>query len=109
MVKFQQIFVGCPFLRAIRRNYDKLKYDLERETPLHIILADTTAISSTDYDFGDAILNSQTLVAQEETACVPSCVSPGSSDLALSQNRPAAWDVKPLSRPAPPQPEARRG
>jgi hypothetical protein len=49
MAKIQQVFVGCPFLSAIRRNYDKLKVELEKETPLHVVLADTTSISSTDY------------------------------------------------------------
>jgi hypothetical protein len=42
MAKSYQVFVGCPFLPAIRKNYDKLKADLEKETPLHIVLADTT-------------------------------------------------------------------
>jgi len=65
MAKLQQIFVGCPFLRAIRKNYDKLKSDLERETPLHIILADTTAISSTDY-----LLEHITGLIRESAACV---------------------------------------
>ncbi len=49
MTKIHQVFVGCPFLPSIRNNYDRLKKDLEKETPLHIVLADTTAISSTDY------------------------------------------------------------
>ena len=49
MAKSHQVFVGCPFLPAIRKNYDKLKTELEKETPLHVVLADTTAITSTDY------------------------------------------------------------
>ena len=49
MAKIHQVFVGCPFLTAIRKNYDKLKADLEDESPLHIVLADTAAITSTDY------------------------------------------------------------
>lgn len=65
MAKLQQIFVGCPFLRTIRKNYDKLKLDLEKETPLHIILADTTAISSTDY-----LLEHITSLIRESAACV---------------------------------------
>ena len=28
IAKSHQVFVGCPFLRAIRKNYDKLKADL---------------------------------------------------------------------------------
>lgn len=47
--KVYQVFVGCPFLSSIRKNYDKLKEEIEEETPLHIVLADTTAVSSTDY------------------------------------------------------------
>src|SRR5437867_1622128 len=34
---------GCPFLTAIRKNCDKLKVELERETPLNVVLADMTA------------------------------------------------------------------
>lgn len=49
MAKIHQVFIGCPFLTTIRKNYDQLKKDLEAETPLHLVLADTTAISSTDY------------------------------------------------------------
>ena len=49
MGKQHQIFIGCPFLTAIRKNYDKLKTELERETPLHVVLADTIAVTSTDY------------------------------------------------------------
>jgi hypothetical protein len=65
MPKLQQVFVGCPFLRAIRKNYDRLKSDIEKETPLHIILADTTAISSTDY-----LLEHITGLIRESAACV---------------------------------------
>jgi hypothetical protein len=65
MAKSYQVFVGCPFLTAIRRNYDKLKSELERETPLHIVLADTTAISSTDY-----LLEHITNLIRESAACV---------------------------------------
>lgn len=49
MAKIYQVFIGCPFLTAIRRNYDQLKLDLEAQTPLHLVLADTTSVSSTDY------------------------------------------------------------
>jgi hypothetical protein len=49
MNKIYQVFVGCPFLSTIRTNYDKLKKDIERETPFEVVLADTAAISSTDY------------------------------------------------------------
>ena len=32
--KIYQVFVGCPFLSSIRKNYDKLKEEIEKETPL---------------------------------------------------------------------------
>jgi hypothetical protein len=60
-----QIFIGCPFLSAIRHNYDRLKRELESETPLHLILADTTAVSSTDY-----LLEHITRLIRESAACV---------------------------------------
>ncbi len=65
MTKAYQVFVGCPFLKAIRKNYDKLKADLERETPLHVVLADTTAISSTDY-----LLENITTLIRESAGCI---------------------------------------
>jgi hypothetical protein len=65
MQKIQQIFIGCPFLRAIRKNYDRLKEELEVETPLHLILADTTAVSSTDY-----LLEHITTLIRESAACL---------------------------------------
>jgi hypothetical protein len=65
MVKHYQIFIGCPFLTAIRKNYDKLKTELEQETPLHVVLADTTAVTSTDY-----LLEHITSLIRESAACV---------------------------------------
>lgn len=65
MAKNHQVFIGCPFLRAIRRNYDKLKAELESETPLHIVLADSTAITSTDY-----LLESITSLIRESAGCI---------------------------------------
>lgn len=65
MAKVQQVFVGCPFLSTIRSNYDTLKRDLEQETPLHIVLADTTAVSSTDY-----LLEHITNLIRESAGCV---------------------------------------
>jgi hypothetical protein len=47
--KIYQVFVGCPFGKEIRRNYDRLKKDLEAETPVSVVLADTVGISSSDY------------------------------------------------------------
>ena len=49
MAKLQQVFIGCPYKKNIRGNYDRLKKELEAETPLHVILADTGAITSSDY------------------------------------------------------------
>ena len=57
--------MGCPFLKAIRKNYDKLKADLEKETPLHIVLADTAAITSTDY-----LLEHITTLIRESAGCI---------------------------------------
>ena len=51
MGKIHQIFIGCPYARSIRRHYDKSKLELEKETPLNVILADTVALTSTDYLF----------------------------------------------------------
>lgn len=65
MAKPQQIFVGCPFGNAIRKNYDRLKRDVEKSTPLHIVLADTTAVSSTDY-----LLEHITTLIRESAGCI---------------------------------------
>ncbi len=65
MSKQYQVFIGCPFLHAVRKNYDRLKSELEAETPLHIVLADTTAVSSTDY-----LLEHITSLIRESAACV---------------------------------------
>jgi hypothetical protein len=65
MAKIQQVFIGCPFLNTIRKNYDSLKRDVEKETPLHVVLADTTAISSTDY-----LLEHITNLIRESAGCV---------------------------------------
>ncbi len=65
MAKLHQVFVGCPFLKAIRKNYDRLKADLEKETPLHIVLADTAAITSTDY-----LLEHITTLIRESAGCI---------------------------------------
>lgn len=65
MAKSHQVFVGCPFLNAIRKNYDKLKAELEAETPLHIVLADTASITSTDY-----LLEHITTLIRESAGCI---------------------------------------
>jgi hypothetical protein len=63
--KMHQVFVGCPFSPNIRKLYDKLKTDLEKETPLHVVLADTAAISSTDY-----LLESITALIRDSATCI---------------------------------------
>ena len=65
MSKVYQVFIGCPFRAPIRKNYDKLKAELERDTPLHVVLADTTAISSTDY-----LLEHITSLIRESAGCI---------------------------------------
>jgi hypothetical protein len=65
MAKNYQVFIGCPFLSSIRKNYDKLKKELENKTPLHIVLADTTAVSSTDY-----LLEHITSLIRESAVCI---------------------------------------
>src|SRR3972149_1028488 len=65
MPKLEQVFVGCPFKSNVRKNYDRLKSDLETQTPLRIVLADTTSISSTDY-----LLEHITDLIRDSAACV---------------------------------------
>jgi hypothetical protein len=65
MSKVYQVFIGCPFTKGIRKNYDRLKRELENETPLHLILADTAAISSTDY-----LLEHITSLIRESAGCI---------------------------------------
>jgi hypothetical protein len=65
MPKIQQVFVGCPFAKALRKNYDRLKRELEDETPLHVVLADTAAISSTDY-----LLEHITTLIRDSAGCI---------------------------------------
>src|SRR5688572_29523217 len=65
MAKSYQVFVGCPFLLAIRKNYDKLKSDVEKETPLRLILADTQTITSTD-----SLLDYITDLIRDSAACI---------------------------------------
>lgn len=49
MPKLHQVFIGCPYKEETRGNYDRLKKELESETPLCFILAETDAIASSDY------------------------------------------------------------
>lgn len=65
MFKPYQIFVGCPFAREIRAAYDRLKREVEEESPLSIILADTVGVSSSNY-----LLDSITTLIRESASCI---------------------------------------
>ncbi|MCJ7587470.1 MAG: hypothetical protein MUQ00_06185 [Candidatus Aminicenantes bacterium] len=65
MPKIYQIFIGCPFAKDIRKAYDRLKKDVETDTPLAIILADTVGISSSDY-----LLEHITGVIRDSAGCI---------------------------------------
>jgi hypothetical protein len=57
--------MGCPYTANVRKLYSRLKSELEAETPLRIVLADTATISSTD----DLLEHITDLIA-ESAACV---------------------------------------
>jgi len=65
MTRPEQVFVGCPFTRSLRKNYDRLKAELEAETPLRLVLADTTSISSTD-----SLLKHITELIRDSAGCI---------------------------------------
>lgn len=65
MPKIYQVFVGCPFAKDVRKNYDKLKKELEAETPLSIVLADTVGVSSSDY-----LLEHITTLVRDSAGCI---------------------------------------
>ena len=65
MFKPYQVFVGCPFAREIRSSYDRLKKEIEAETPLSVVLADTVGISSSNY-----LLDSITTLIRESASCI---------------------------------------
>jgi hypothetical protein len=65
MAKLHQVFVGCPFATEIRKTYDRLKKEVEAETPLSIVLADTVGVSSSDY-----LLESITELIRDSAGCV---------------------------------------
>jgi hypothetical protein len=65
MARLEQVFIGCPFQSGIRRNYDRLKAELEAETPLRLVLADTTSITSTD-----DLLKHITALVRDSAACL---------------------------------------
>jgi hypothetical protein len=59
------VFLGVPFRPPTRRHYDRLKRELEAETPLHLVLADTTAISSSNY-----LLDHITGLIEQAAGCI---------------------------------------
>jgi hypothetical protein len=65
MARVEQVFVGCPFRRNLRRNYDRLKAEIESQSPLRVVLADTTSISSTDN-----LLEHITELIRESAGCI---------------------------------------
>jgi hypothetical protein len=65
MLKPFQVFIGCPFAKEIRSSYDRLKREIEEETPLSLVLADTVGISSSNY-----LLDSITTLIRESTSCI---------------------------------------
>ncbi len=48
MIRIHQVFIGCPYTPRFRKTYGRLKRELEAETPLQFVLADSAAISSRD-------------------------------------------------------------
>ncbi len=65
MAKIYQVFIGCPFRSEVRSKYEKLKEELEAETPLHLVLADTGELTSTNY-----LLEHITTLIKESAGCV---------------------------------------
>jgi hypothetical protein len=65
MIKPYQVFIGCPFAKEVRSSYDRLKREVEAETPLSLVLADTVGISSSNY-----LLDSITTLIRESVSCI---------------------------------------
>lgn len=65
MFKPYQVFIGCPFAKEIRSSYDRLKREVEGETPLSLVLADTVGITSSNY-----LLDSITTLIRESVSCI---------------------------------------
>lgn len=61
----EQVFIGCPYRPTFRRTYQRLKRELEAESPLQFVLADTAAITSRD-----SLLDHITLLIRESSGCV---------------------------------------
>jgi hypothetical protein len=65
MARPEQLFVGCPFQSRVRKNYDRLKAELEAETPLRVVLADTATVTSSD-----DLLEHITALIRDSAACL---------------------------------------
>jgi hypothetical protein len=65
MARPEQLFVGCPFQSRVRKHYDRLKAELEAETPLRVVLADTASVTSTD-----DLLEHITALIRDSAACL---------------------------------------
>ncbi len=65
MPRPESVFVGCPYATSVRKTYARLKSELEAETPLRVVLADTATISSTD-----DLLEHITDLIGESAACI---------------------------------------
>jgi hypothetical protein len=106
MPRPEQVFIGCPFRSPVRKMYDRLKVDLESRSPLHIVLADTTKITSTDY-----LLEHITRTIRDSAACLFDATGgnpnvslevgiahalPVDFLLCLSTRKPSASRAKPL-------------
>ena len=65
MAKLYQVFIGCPFVKDVRKPFDRLKRELEAETPLSLVLADTVGVTSSDY-----LLEHITGLIRESAACI---------------------------------------
>ena len=61
----EQVFIGCPYRPTFRRTYQRLKRELEAESPLHFVLADTAAITSRD-----SLLDHITVLIRESAGCI---------------------------------------
>ena len=65
MARPEQLFVGCPYQSRVRKHYDRLKAELEAETPLRVVLADTASVTSTD-----DLLEHITALIRDSAACL---------------------------------------
>jgi len=65
VAKLQQVFIGCPFAKEVRKPFDRLKREIEAETPLAIVLADTVGVTSSDY-----LLEHITELIRDSAGCV---------------------------------------